>query len=522
MRSLIPIGVCTCVVLALATRSFAGPAATYNFAISEFVQSPTQPIIYGTVPSLNEVVVIDAGTLQVTNTVAIGSNPTGLTLSPDGATLYVANSGSNFIARLDTSSLTTLSPFTSPAANPKTLRFGNNNRLWVLGNGGIGQIDATTGASTGPGLAQKPGMYPLLISSGDIAISPDRNSLFYGNYGLSPSNAYKYDVSGTNPDETWVTSTGGNGRALTLSHNGNLFVYTSAGDSTIAINRASDNATLGSLNSGGGTGVAFTPDDYYFYNSIDFTHSIQRYDMTTFLKSGSDLHTADGPERLFVDNSTKYLFAGEGSRTEVFRVGPRFPTPPPVYGTGVDDNGNPLGDGSLGDPHYTLVSIPNASQTKTLRVRDSSGGWPIVTVGPWVGDSANSAWIGPNNSSSLDGSPGNYDYRTTLTAPAGATSVTLTGSWAADDTGVDIKLNGVSSGITNHNGFTTLTPFTLTGAVLPGQNLLDFIVNNGGTGVSVTGLRVEIDSVTFAPEPTSLLGLLASLALLRRRRRHAR
>jgi YVTN family beta-propeller protein len=75
----------------------------------------------------------------------------GITISPDGSTVYVANSGSSFIARLNTSTLTMLSPLTSPGGNPAELQFGNSNRLWVL-NGGIHQIDATTGASAGPDL----------------------------------------------------------------------------------------------------------------------------------------------------------------------------------------------------------------------------------------------------------------------------------------------------------------------------------------------------------------------------------
>jgi hypothetical protein len=192
-----------------------------------------------------------------------------------------------------------------------------------------------------------------------------------------------------------------------------------------------------------------------------------------------------------------------------------------VYNTGVDSNQARSPDGTLGDAHYQLVSIPNAGQTKTIRVRNSNGGFPI---GPWMGDDSASSWIGPNNNAQVYGSPGNYDYQTTFTAPDGASSVTITGQWAADDSGLDIRVNGVSSGDTTTSGFSAFTPFTLTEPVAPGLNTLDFIVQNvNSNGDNPTGLRVEIGSVTFALVPEPAMGMAvataASLGLILPRRR---
>ena len=199
-----------------------------------FRAESTQPIIYGTVPSLNSVVVINSNTLQVTNTIPIGSNPAGIAISPDGSTVYVADSGSSFIA-LNTSTLTTLSSFVSPGGSPSAVQIGSSNRLWTLGAGGIHQIDATTGASTGSDLSTANGMYPLIINGGNILTSPDGNKLYYGDYGLSPSNAYEYNVATTTPQEVTAIGGGGNGNALVLSHNGSLFAYSSAGDSGLGL-----------------------------------------------------------------------------------------------------------------------------------------------------------------------------------------------------------------------------------------------------------------------------------------------
>ena len=125
-----------------------------------------------------------------------------------------------------------------------------------------------------------------------------------------------------------------------------------------------------------------------------------------------------------------------------------------------------------------------------------------------------------NRSGMLYGSPGNYDYQTTFAAPAGVTSVTLTGQWASDDAGTDIRVNGVSSVLTN-SGFSAWTSFRLTEPVIDGAvNTLDFIVNNAGTSDNPTGLRVEFSAVTFIPEPaTGSAVFLGVLGLLARQRR---
>jgi hypothetical protein len=188
-----------------------------------------------------------------------------------------------------------------------------------------------------------------------------------------------------------------------------------------------------------------------------------------------------------------------------------------LYNTGVDASKVVMPDQSFNDTHYTLTSVPGG--TTTTVVRRAAGGYPIAP-GPYVGDNNLSAWIGPGNTYNFDGVPGNYVYRTTFSLTGlVASTAQITGKWATDNTGVDIRLNGTSLGISQSNadlydfvGFSIAagSPF------VAGTNTLEFIVNNSlypgnNPPTHPTALRVELTGTansisTAVPEPSDLVG----------------
>ncbi len=189
--------------------------------------------------------------------------------------------------------------------------------------------------------------------------------------------------------------------------------------------------------------------------------------------------------------------------------------------TGVDSLGNPLAAGAI-DPHYQLVTSAdsNAPGPNAYVVQD--GQFPI---GPWYANGA-SQWIAPyaDGTTATDGL---YVYRTTFDLTGyDVSSAQISGEWATDNNGLDIVINGNSTGnTTGATSFTGPTAFLITQGFVSGLNILEFKVNNEfqATG-NPTGLRVEgvVTANSAVPEPASLAmlatgGLIAGCAARRRK-----
>jgi len=282
--------------------------AEYRFPASSFVMHPTRPMMYATIPSQNSIAIINTNTLAA-STVFVGSHPSNIALSPHGSKAYIANSTTNFVVVFDTQTQTIVNSFLLPE-HPQDVVFGNQNRLFVLGQQHIFQIDATTGASAGPNVGEW-----YIVYSGALEISPDRNALYYCDYGLSPAKMYKFNVSTPNATLLWNSPHGphgSNGQDLTLSHNGSFICFaTGSGQNgyQIAKFRTSDMAILGSFDTGPyPREIAFSQDDRVVY-AVHTTDEIDVFDANTFLSLGAISASGEASE-LTVDSTGRHLFAG--------------------------------------------------------------------------------------------------------------------------------------------------------------------------------------------------------------------
>ncbi|HUT33013.1 MAG TPA: LamG domain-containing protein [Planctomycetota bacterium] len=196
---------------------------------------------------------------------------------------------------------------------------------------------------------------------------------------------------------------------------------------------------------------------------------------------------------------------------------------PGLFNTGVDNDGNPLPnlDSSI-DPHYTILAGTHGLWPDAHVENESVA--PIST-GNWLANSSTSKWIAPQFNTSA-APVGVYEYQIQFDLTGlDAMSAEITGLWATDNPGLDILINGVSTGQVNTAQFSTYTSFLIDSGFLPNINTLTFVVENT-LAAGYTGLRVESlfgYAELVIPEPGSLTLLaLGGLGLFARRRRRSR
>ena len=102
-----------------------------------------------------------------------------------------------------------------------------------------------------------------------------------------------------------------------------------------------------------------------------------------------------------------------------------------------------------------------------------------------------------------------------------ATTALIAGQWAADNTGLDILINGNSTSNTC-GGFSVLCNFNIASGFVAGINTLEFQVQDVGgiAGFLVSSISSSADAIPV-PEPgmIAIFGLgLIGLGLARRRR----
>jgi hypothetical protein len=183
-----------------------------------------------------------------------------------------------------------------------------------------------------------------------------------------------------------------------------------------------------------------------------------------------------------------------------------------LFNTGTITNGTLLAEGSS-DPHYELIESPDVLFPGPQSYVVLSTGHPISN--DWLANGPDSQWIGPqsNQDENAGGGnePGTYIYRTTFDLTGyDPTTAHIAGSWSVDNLGLDILINGASTGYSLPQfGWNSLHEFAIDSGFVSGTNTLDFVLQNQG---GPTGLRVEMSGTAFVPEPSGLslvaLGML--------------
>src|SRR5437588_419013 len=124
---------------------------------------------------------------------------------------------------------------------------------------------------------------------------------------------------------------------------------------------------------------------------------------------------------------------------------------PTLFNSGVDDTGMVLPDRAK-DPHYQLIQSPDLIDAGPDAYVVFSNFFPIP---PWLANGPDSNWIAPNWNQRAGDAEGDYIYRTTFDLTGfDPNTANIVGQWAMDNQGLDILINGVSTGITHVNNAT--------------------------------------------------------------------
>ena len=169
-----------------------------------------------------------------------------------------------------------------------------------------------------------------------------------------------------------------------------------------------------------------------------------------------------------------------------------------LFPTGVDSSGTPLGDG-VSDPHYYILETTSSGVVINENKIHNA----------WVSHSSNSNWIWQE----ATGEPVKVTrtFRTTFDLTGlDPNTASISGKWAVDNQGLDILVNGISTGQTNF-GFEELTTFNINSGFVDGLNTLDFVAKDLGhiSGFLVDSISGNADAIPQSvPEGSSLLSLL--------------
>jgi autotransporter-associated beta strand protein len=215
-----------------------------------------------------------------------------------------------------------------------------------------------------------------------------------------------------------------------------------------------------------------------------------------------------GPYRVIIAN-TNLTCSAVTSAVATVTVGYAFGE---LFNGGLTDSRTLLSGGDV-DPHWQMIQSDDPNYPGPAAVVVGSPPGTYLVNGP------NSMWLAPVSTGNAAG--GNFTYHTTfLLDTMDPVTGVLNGGWAMDNNGIDIRLNGVSVGLTAV-GFGGLTTFSITNGMvhtaddgsggsmnitnffLPGLNTIDCVVSNAPSGgANPTGLRVELRGIGLPLPPT--------------------
>jgi DNA-binding beta-propeller fold protein YncE len=298
------------------------PGVEFDLTVGHFAEHPSKPIVYASVPDENSVAAFLASDeLRLLFVLPVGPDPRGLCVSPDGSRLYVGTVGQDALAVIDLATLEPLDPIPLPVA-PYDVEAGAGNRVYVTPRRDSGtdimQVDGIDGTYMGDFSGGV-----LVYRAGLLDVSPDLQSLFFVNRGLSPGTLAEFDISTADASLVWKNAhgaLGSNGQDLAVSRDG-MFVSYACGSGNGGYDIFKLSTQDYSLAAEFETGaypreIVYGPNDHFVYT----VHTQGHIDVFN-ASSGApiaEIPTIGEPYELLVPRSGRYVFAAFANRLGVY------------------------------------------------------------------------------------------------------------------------------------------------------------------------------------------------------------
>lgn len=218
--------------------------------------SPDGSRVYVTNSQADTVSVIDTRTNAVIDTIPVGSSPAGIAAAPDGAHVYVANYGNHTVSVIDTGSDAVIATILMPPTPIGLTVSPGGNRLYVsLYNGAAVAVVDTSD-------------YRILatVPNGNfdegIALNPRGNLLYTAN---SASNSVSVIDTTTNRVVAMI-GVGNNPDGVAVSPDGTRAYVSNVGDGTISVINTQSESVIATITAGTDPfGVSVSPDGTRLY-----------------------------------------------------------------------------------------------------------------------------------------------------------------------------------------------------------------------------------------------------------------
>ena len=232
--------------------------------------SPDGSAVYVGNYSSGNVSVINTATLGIT-TIPVGLNPEGVAVSPDGSTLYVANNGSNNVSVINiaTNAATTI----AVGRNPGGLCLSADGSMLYVANENSNTVSVITTANNTATGTILVGTYPQTV-----AVSPDGSKLYVSNFysnGISVISTVTSQVITTIPVGTGPTG-------LVVSPDGSRVYAVIHGTVSVSVIDAGSNTVIASIPVGvAPEGISLNQDGSLLYVTGEGSNNVTVVNTTT-------------------------------------------------------------------------------------------------------------------------------------------------------------------------------------------------------------------------------------------------